>query len=267
MLTILAVSDGTANTVERLVRSTLTQFSNTSVRVVRKTHIRTAEQVRSVVHQAVAQGAVIVHTLVSTEMRRLMHSEAHARGVDATDVMGPLLDRLATRLQLAPQEVPGLFEQLVEAQTRQIDVVEFAFHHDDGQNSDDLARSEVVLVGPSRTMKTPTMLYLAYRGWFTANVPLVAGVELPAGLTAVPPERVFCLMVSPARLLELRKVRAHSEAIPTEFYATQEQVHKDLLLAERLCAIHGWRRTDVTTKSAEEVGQEIIALLAGKEAR
>jgi regulator of PEP synthase PpsR (kinase-PPPase family) len=264
MLTILAVSDGTANTVERLVRSALTQFRNTSVRVVRKVHIRTAEQVRSVVHEAAAQRAVIVHTLVSNEMRRLMHTEAHTYGVDATDVMGPLLDRLATRLRLAPQEVPGLFEQLVEARTRQIDVVEFAFHHDDGQNSGDLSRAQVVLVGPSRTMKTPTMLYLAYRGWFAANVPLVAGVELPAGLVAVPPERVVCLMVSPTRLLELRKVRAHSEAIPAEFYATQEQVRTDLLLAERLCATHGWRRIDVTTKSAEEVGQEIIALLAGQ---
>jgi hypothetical protein len=266
MLTIYAVSDGTARTVERLIRSVLVQFGGAPVEVVRRPRVLSPEQVQAVVREAAAIKAVIVHTLVSHELRRLMHAAAHQGGVDATDVMGPLLDRLATRFQLPPQELPGLFEQLTEARTRQIEAVEFAFRHDDGQNPEDLARSEIILVGPSRTMKTPTMLYLAYHGWFTANVPIVEGTQLPNGLTAFPGDRVVCLTVSPTRLLELRRVRAAAEGIPVDLYATQEQVRKELLLADRLCATHGWRKIDVTTKSAEEVGQEIIALVSGKEA-
>src|SRR4030042_1651561 len=95
----------------------------------------------------------------------VMLAEGRGVGVGVMDLMGPVLDRLATHLRLTPQEKPGLFQQLVEAQSRQIEAGEFAFRHDDGQNAEELDRAEVVLVGVSRTLKTPTMLYLAYRGW------------------------------------------------------------------------------------------------------
>ena len=96
----------------------------------------------------------------------------------------------------------------------------YAFRHDDGQHAQDLDRAEVVLVGVSRTMKTPTMLYLAYRGWFAANVPLVLGIEPPRPLLALSPNRVFCLSMAPERLEQLRRVRAAEESIPLEPYAS-----------------------------------------------
>ena len=138
MLTLFVVSDGTARTVERLVHSALVQFANAEVHLVRKTQIRTAEQIRVVVQDAAAENALIVHTLVSDRLRQLLFQEAHRQGVEATDVMGPLLDRLSTRLQLKPQETPGVFEPLNDPRTRQIEAVDFAFRHDDGQSSDDL---------------------------------------------------------------------------------------------------------------------------------
>ena len=147
--------------------------------------------------EAAAGETIIMHTLVSDELRRLMVAEARLHGVDSLDMMGPILDRLARHLKLTPQEKPGLFQQLVEARTREIEAVAFAFRHDDGQNAADLGRAEVVLVGISRTMKTPTMLYLAYRGWFAANVPLVPGIAPPKQLLAVPAERAFCLVCRP----------------------------------------------------------------------
>jgi regulator of PEP synthase PpsR (kinase-PPPase family) len=232
---------------------------------VRRGQIRTPQQVHEVVVEAVAQQALIVHTLVSHELRRLMLEEARRQGVDSMDMMGPVLDRLAALLKLTPDQKPGLFQQLAEQKRREIEAVDFAFRHDDGQNADELSRAEVVLVGVSRSMKTPTMLYLAYRGWFAANVPLVPEVPPPPSLLEVPPERVFCLLMSPSRLLELRRTRAEQTGIPIDPYASPDQVNRELFYAEELCRRHRWRKFDVTGKSVEEVSRQIALLLPKRE--
>ena len=264
MLTVYVVSDSTGETAERVARAALIQFAGAAVSIVRRRNIRSPAQVCAVAEEAAGRDSIVLHTLVSDELRRLMLAECRLRGVDALDMLGPVLDRLAIGLGTTPQEKPGLFEQLVEARSREIEAVDFAFHHDDGQNAGDLDRAEVVLTGVSRTMKTPTMLYLAYRGWFAANVPIVAEIDLPQGLLSLPPDRVFCLGMGPERLLELRRVRAEKEAIPTEPYASLEYVRKEIQHARQLCRKHRWRSIDATGKSVEEVAREIIALLPGK---
>lgn len=261
MPTIFAVSDATGETVRRIVRAALVQFEEAQVDLVVRDEVNSPEAVRAVVDEAAAAGAVIFHTLVSDRLRQQMLDECRLRNVDAMDLMGPLLDRLTRHLKLTPQGKPGLFKQLAEAKTREIEAVEFAFHHDDGRNADDLEQAEILLVGISRTMKTPTMLYLAYRGWFAANVPLVPELPLPDEVLARPRHTVFCLTMASDRLRELRNHRARREAIPAEFYASPAAVLKEIQYAERLCLERGWRQVDVTGKSVEEVGQEIITLL------
>ncbi len=264
-ITIYAISDATGDTAERMVRGALVQFPDAPVRLVRRGLVRTANEVRQVIAAAAADDAVVMHTLVSNELRQLMLEEARSRELDALDMMGPVLDRLATHLDLSPQEQPGLLSQLIESRSRAIEAVDFAFRHDDGHNADELDRAEVVLVGISRTMKTPTMLYLAYRGWFAANVPIVPEIPLPSALLEVPAERVFTLLMGPARLLELRRVRALQTNIPLEPYADPREIRRELDHAELACQQHGWRKIDVTSKSVEEAGREIIALLPARE--
>jgi regulator of PEP synthase PpsR (kinase-PPPase family) len=265
MLTVFVVSDATGRTAENLARSAMVQFEGAPVTLVRRGNVRTPEQVRAVVAEAAGRNSIILHTLVSDELRRLMLAESRLQGVDSLDWMGPVLDRLAHHLRLAPKQKPGLFTQLVEAKSREIETVAFAFRHDDGLHAEELDRAEVVLTGISRTMKTPTTLFLAYRGWLAANVPLIPDVSPPPALLAVPAERVFCLFIDLGRLRELRRARASYEAIPLEPYTSTEQVRKELRYAERLCLRHLWQRIDVTAKSVEEVGREIIALLPGRE--
>ncbi len=261
MLTVFVVSDATGGTAERLVRSALVQFDDAPVTVVRRPELRTAGQIREVVLEAVGRKGLIVHTLVADELRRLMLSESRSQGVDSLDAIGPVLERLTEQLHLTPQEKPGLLKQLTEARSRQIDAVDFAFRHDDGNKVAELDRAEVVLVGVSRTMKTPTMLYLAYRGWFAANVPIVTELPVPDALLSLPPERVFCLLMNPSRLRELRVVRAANESIPVEPYASAETVRNELRHARSLSLKHRWRIIEVTGKSVEEVSREIIGLL------
>ncbi len=261
MLTIFVLSDATGETAERVVRSALVQFEEAPVRVIRREQVRTATQLRAVVQEATGHDSIILHTLVSNELRRLMLAECRSQGVDAMDLMGPVLDRLATHLGLTPEEEPGLFKQLVEARSRQIEAVEFAFRHDDGQHPDELSRAEVVLVGISRTMKTPTTVYLGYQGWFAANVPIVLEIPLPPALLSLPSERIICLVMNPSRLLELRRVRVGYLGIPVEPYASLTNIQKELRHSQQECVKHGWPQVDVTGKSVEEVAREIVVLL------
>lgn len=260
MLTIIVVSDATGEMAERLVRSALVQFRDAQTTIVRRGQVHTPEQVHAVVHEAVGANAFIVHTLVSTDLRRVMLEACRLHGLDAMDVMGPMLDRLSTRLHLPPLEQPGLFKQLTDARTREIEAVEFVLAHDDGQRPEDLSLAEIVVVGVSRVMKTPVTFYLAYRGWFVANVPLVVEVPPPEELLVLPAERVFYLDISAERLQELRRVRADVFKIPAEPYTTLTQIHKELRYARQLSDRCGWRILDVTGKSVEEVAHEIITL-------
>jgi [pyruvate, water dikinase]-phosphate phosphotransferase / [pyruvate, water dikinase] kinase len=261
MLTVFVVSDATGDTAQRMVRAGVVQFQDAPVRLVRRAHVRTPRQVHAVVHEARGQEAIVIHTLVSDELRRVMRAETRTHGVDALDIMGPILERLTTHLKLAPQEKPGLFQTLSEAKAREIEAVSFAFRHDDGQNAQNLERAEVVLVGISRTMKTPTMLYLAYRGWFAANVPLVPGLPPPKELLAVPSDRVFCLTMTPERLQQLRRVRADEESIPLHPYTSLDQIRTELAYVDDLCRKQHWQRIDATGKSVEEVAREVIGWL------
>lgn len=260
MLTIFVVSDATGETAERVTRSALIQFGDAPVSIARRGGVRTPEQVRDVLAEAAGHDSLIIHTMVSNELRQKMLDEARLHGVDAMDLMGPVLDRLATHLHLTPQERPGLFSQLVEAQSRRIEAVEFAFRHDDGQRVDELDRAEIVLVGVSRTMKTPTMLYLAYLGWFAANVPIVPRILLPKPLLSLPPERVFGLSMSAGRLAELRRVRATYLGMADTAYASIEEIRAELLYSQHICVDRGWRGIDVTGKSVEEVAREVLVL-------
>ncbi len=261
MLTVFVVSDATGDTAQRMLRAGLAQFQDAPVKLVRRSHIQAPRQIRAVVREAKDNNAIVIHTLVSDELRRLMRTEARTHDVDALDIMGPILERLTTHLNIAPQEKPGLFQAIAEAKSREIEAVSFAFRHDDGQNADNLDRAEVVLVGVSRTMKTPTMLYLAYRGWFAANVPLVPGVPPPKGLLALPFDRVYCLTMAAEKLQQLRRSRAEEESIPLEPYASLDQIRAEQAYVSDLCRKYCWQRVDATGKSVEEVAREIIELL------
>lgn len=262
---VFAVSDSTGETAERVVRSALVQFEGAPARVIRRGSVRTRKRLREVVREAASHDSVIVHTLVSNDLRRFMLAECRSQGVDSLDLMGPVLDRLATHLKLTPQEKPGLFRQLAEVRAREIEAVHFAFRHDDGQNPSGLSRAEVVLVGISRTMKTPTALYLAYRGWFAANVPVILGMPPPPELLALPSRRVICLVMSPNRLQELRRARMDNLGIPAEAYTSLENIREELRYSQQLSVKHRWRRVDVTGKSVEEVAREVALLLPRQE--
>ena len=261
MQKIFVVSDGTGGTAKRALNAALTQFEGADVMLVERPDIRTRSQVESVVKEALEVKGFIIHTFVTDDLREAMLQIGRVYNVSTFDLMGPLLERLSQRLSISPSMKPGLFGQLNEAYFRRVETMEFAFRFDDGQHPDELDRAEIIIVGVSRTFKTPLSIYLAIKGWCVANVPIILDLPLPEILDKLPSDNVFGLKTNPHRLAELRRVRDEHLLGATGEYAKPEFVIREMKYALRLFNQHpGWRVIDVTSKPIEEIASEILAL-------
>jgi regulator of PEP synthase PpsR (kinase-PPPase family) len=267
MIHIYSVSDATGTTAERVVRAALVQFDDHQIDITRYGGVRTPEQIRDIVTEASKTGGIIVHTFVYEELRLAVLNEGRAQNVTTIDLMGPLLARLSELLAKPPRAEPGIFQPFDSAYLQRIDAINFTVRHDDGRSVGDLDQAEIVLVGVSRTSKTPVSIYLAYRGWKVANVPLVLGVEPPKELFKLPKRRVVGLIVKPERLAELRKARLERIGTGPFGYADLDTVRDEIAFAyEVFERRRDWPLVDVTAKPIEEAASEVVSLL-GKSSR
>lgn len=265
---IFVVSDATGETAERVVQAALAQFRGAEVAIHRLSQVLTPERVKEAVEEAAKSRGFIVYTLVSEALRQVILEEGRAKDVATIDLLGPLLFRLSDLLKMPPLAQPGLFRQLSEDYQRRIEVLEFVVKHDDGQNLKGLPLADIVLVGVSRTSKTPLSIYLAGKGWRVANVPIVLDLPLPEELTKVDRRKVIGLTIKAERLQELRRARlAHLQASAGLFYADLGHIRAELEYSRQLFRRFGWPVIDVTHKSIEETAAEVLALVQwGQEA-
>ena len=267
MYHVFAISDATGTTAERVVQAALTQFEGAEVEITRHGGVRTATQVRKIMQKAAEKKGFVVHTLVSAELRRLVLREGRRQGVETIDLMGPLLARLTSVLAKTPLAEPGLFRPFDDAYLARIEAIRFTVNHDDGRNTHELDQADIVLVGVSRTCKTPTSIYLATQGWRVANVPLVLGIEPPKNLFKLPKRRVVALTVEPERLAILRQPRVERMGTPGRGYATLDYVKREVAYAYQLLGRRpDWPFVDMTAKSIEEAAAEVTSL-AGRASR
>lgn len=268
MYHVFAISDATGTTAERVVQAALTQFEGAEVEITRHGGVRTVQQVREIMREAAAKNSFVVHTLVSERLRRVVLREGRRCNVETIDLMGPLLARLTAVLSRAPLAEPGLFRPFDDAYLARIEAIRFTVNHDDGRNTHDLDRADIVLVGVSRTCKTPTSVYLATQGWRVANVPLVLGIKPPPELFRLPRRRVVALTVEPERLAVLRKPRVERMGTTGHNYAALEFVKREVAYAyEVLGRRPDWPIVDMTAKSIEEAAAEIAHLVGGQPRR
>lgn len=262
---IFVVSDGTGGTAERALSAAMTQFEETGIVIEIRAGVRSEENITRVIEETAAVKGIIVHTLVSNELREFLLRTARLHNVESIDLMGPLLSRLSHQFSVRPTEKPGLFRQLNEDYFRRIETMEFALKHDDGQRIHELKQAEIVLVGVSRTFKTPLSVYLAFKKWFVANVPIIMGVEPPPILSEIPPERVFGLTMETRRLASLRKAREKYLDGATGEYANLDYVRREVIYALQIFdRPPKWQVINVTGKPIEEFAAEIIALARGR---
>ncbi len=259
---IYILSGGAGVSGEQMVQTVLAQFPGQQVRVLLRPHLRELSQIISIVDEARQNEGTIVHTLVDSHLRQGLIETANQYEVCAIDLMGPLINRLSDIFQQSPLEQPGLYRKLNREYYERVAAIDFAMSHDDGKNPQDWASSDMLLLGVSRSGKTPTSLYLAVLGWKTANYPLVPGIEPPKELFCLDPKRVIGLHINAGQLLLHRQQRQKNlGTVGISAYSNPQIVQEEVDSACDFYRSHHIPVVDVTDKPIESCADEIIRLL------
>jgi len=263
------VSDATGETLINVGRAACAQYAN----VLPIEHVyplvRSMKQLERVLIDIENNPGIVLYTLVDKEVRERLKVRCRELGVPFLSVLAPVVQMFQSYLGGEPQPRVGGQHALDATYFKRIDALNFTVMHDDGHMTDDLELADVVLLGVSRTSKTPTSIYLANRGIKTANIPLVPNVPLPPGLERLKKPLIVGLVASAERIVEIRQNRllGLNAASPNTAYVDREAVSEELALSRRLCARHGWPLIDVSRRSIEETAAAIIGHLSERRRR
>ncbi|MCG8425109.1 MAG: kinase/pyrophosphorylase [Proteobacteria bacterium] len=262
MKTIMIISDATGETAERMVRAATLQFKDTPVNIRTYSRVRLETEVEQLIERAAELRALVVFTVVNPEERDVLLTLIDRHNVEAVDLIGALIGKLASFLGTQPSGVPGLLHALDADYFRRMEAVDFAVKNDDGAEPRNLPKADLVLVGVSRTSKTPLSTYLAQRGLKVANVPLVMGVDPPEQLEQVADNRVYGLVIQPDNLVRIRQQRLKHLGMPADAsYGTRQHIEKEIGYSREIFRKHpNWPVIDVTNKAIEETAADILRL-------
>lgn len=263
------VSDSTGETVRSISRACMAQFEGVEVDEHIWPLVRSEAHLISLIDEVEAKPGVILYTLVDPKLSEAIKRETTRRQIPCIPVLEPVIGSLARHLGIEAKGLPGRQHVLDAEYFGRIDAMQFALAHDDGQATWNLDQADVVLLGVSRTSKSPTCVYLANRGVKAANVPFVPGVALPDSLMGLDPARgplVVGLTKDPARLVQIRRnrLRMLKEDADTD-YVDIDTVKAEVNACRRLCAQKGWPVIDVTRRSIEETATTILTYLDRRE--
>jgi len=259
---ITVVSDSVGETAETVVRAALRQFNAHQVRIKRHGHVKTEEEIRAIMEDTAIHGGFVAYTLVQPELREMMKEEAVRLNVRTVDIMGPMMQAFVDTFNDLPKREPGLLHRLDEDYFRRVEAVEFAVKCDDGRDTSAMLKADIVLVGVSRTSKTPLSIFLAHKGYRVANFPIVPEVKPPDQLFRLRSRRVVGLTMNPEYLLKIRVERLKAIGLPHgSKYATLERITEELEHARSIFNALGCPVIDVSDKAIEETAGIILSLL------
>jgi len=263
------VSDATGETLNALLKATASQFAAAKPLEHIYALVRSRTHMEKTLREIEASPGIVLYTVINPELRRLLEIRCSELQTPAISVLDPLLNAFAEYLGLEQTHRPGAQHQLDEDYFRRIAALDYTLSHDDGQMVWDLEPADIVLVGVSRTSKTPTCMYLANRGIKAANVPLVPTSDPPKELYSLRKPLVIGLIASPERLAQIRKSRLGGLNVEgaVQEYSALDVVRAEILRTKRLCAKHGWPVIDVTRKSVEETAAAILTKLSARQNR
>lgn len=260
-LILFIVSDSVGETAELVAKAAVSQFSQglDTVSVKRFSHIEDQTQLQEIAFLAEKQQALVVYTLVRSGMRQKLKEECVTRGIQSIDLLGPLVKQISTELGEEPLEEPGLVRQLDEEYFKKIEAIEFAVKYDDGRDPRGILKADIVLVGVSRTSKTPLSQYLAHKRYKVANVPLVPEVDPPEELFQIDPKKCFALIISPEKLNSIRKERLIALGLKDNAnYAQLDRIESEIKHFKSVVSKIDCQVIDVTNRAVEETANVII---------
>ncbi len=259
---VYVVSDSMGETAQLVAKAVLSQFPEGNVGLRRFSHIETPDAALEVMKAARDQPTMIIFTVIIPEVRDLIQAQADKHGIPLVDIMGPALEGLEEISGESALLEPGLIHKLDEQYFQRVEAVEFAVNHDDGKNPKGYRNADVVLLGVSRSSKTPVSMYLANRALKVANLPLVPEVATPPELHRVPSRRIVGLTISPAKLAGIRKLRMRAMGLPGQTdYSDLSRIQDELVYAQNLYSELGCEVLDVTDRAVEETAAVVMELI------
>jgi regulator of PEP synthase PpsR (kinase-PPPase family) len=256
-LNVFIVSDATGATAEAVVTSALVQFGAAESNIRRFPFVRTEEQVEAILEQAPMHACIIVFTFVSRELANTMIRHGRAKDLTVIDVMSPLMEIFADILEAAPSRTPGAFRSESEEAFLVTEAIHYTLKHDDGVGVETIDQADLIILGVSRTGKTPTSIFLSCRKLKVANIPIVLEHPLPDQVATAPAPKVGFRM-DLERQITLRSDRVSRHRVRIPLYSDHAYIHAELEYADRLFrTVKGIRTVDVTNSSVEETSDWI----------
>lgn len=266
--TIFIIADGTGETAATMIRAALVQYQDTDINIVRSKNIRTEAQIESVIADAVEARGIIIYTVVSPHLRQLIQEHTAAKGLPSVDLIGPLLQSLDQYFGVAAggNKSVGILRMVDERYFKRVEAIEYTVKHDDGKCLTDLDQADIILVGVSRTSKTPLSIFLSHKGWKVANVPLVLNSPLPESLFKVDQRKIVGLLIDSDSLSKIRRNRLEKFGQdPGGEYARLGYIEKEIQYAQELFKQNRrWPVFNVTERALEETAAEIVRIIASR---
>ncbi len=263
---IIIVSDGTGETAAQMCKAAMVQFRQHDVYFARFKNVRNEAQIEAICEDAAQNKDLLVYTIVSPQLRAYLMSQARAKSIPSIDLLGPLLAGLAGHFGYEPKSIAGLLHDVNEDYFKRIEAMEYTIAHDDGRDLTGLDKADLVILGISRTSKTPLSMYLSHQGWRVCNIPMIMGFEVPKEVFEIDQRRVIGLTIDPENLATIRRARlerlGHDKGGE---YADPEKVNQEIEYADSIFRRNRrWPVFNVTGKALEETASEIIKLMASR---
>lgn len=258
---IYIVSDSIGETAEYVARATAAQFTK-SYEIIKFPFIRERDQIIEIIDDAKIHNSIIMYTTVVDEFRDIIKSNCEKLGIPSIDVMSTAISEFQNFLNEDPKHEPGIIRKLDEKYFKKVEAIEFAVKYDDGKDPRGIKKADIVLLGVSRTSKTPLSMYLANKNLKVANVPLVPEVPVPKEVYQIPSERIIGLTTNPIKLNEIRQERLKALGLSdTASYANLDRILEELDYADKIMKRIQCPIIDVATKAVEETANIIIEIM------
>jgi [pyruvate, water dikinase]-phosphate phosphotransferase / [pyruvate, water dikinase] kinase len=259
---VYVVSDSVGETAEFVVKAASMQFNGGQVEIRRSSYVDDLEDIEDVIMLAKNGHSIIGYTIVVPSLKEYLDRRACEEGILAVDLLSPLMDAFVKKFNKQPHHRPGLMRKLDEEYFKKVEAIEFAVKYDDGRDPRGITKADIVLIGVSRTSKTPLSMYLAHQRFKVANVPLVPEVPLPDELYEIPRKNCIGLIISPDKLNEIRTERLKAMGLASEAnYASFKRILFEMDYAEKIMKRVGCPIIDVSNKAVEETAGLILDVL------
>lgn len=259
---VYVVSDSIGETAEMVARAAAEQFKLTEYEIRKYPYVSNEEQIMEVIDEALLHPSIIVFTTVLENLRSKLSYECSKHNIPVVDILSPVINVFEEFIGKPPAYEPGIIHKLDERYFRKVEAIEFAVKYDDGKDPRGVTKADIVLIGVSRTSKTPLSMYLAHKNLKVANIPLVPEVPVPPELFKINPKKIIGLTTNPVKLEEIRIERLKALGLSnTASYANLERILEEIDYAEGIMKKMGCPIIDVSTKAVEETAGIIIEII------